>query len=86
MAAGALSAAHNLGIAIPHELSVAGFDDIPLSRQVWPALTTVRQPIRKIAELATNLLLQIFKKEELETFKYELATELIIRESTASVN
>lgn len=82
MASGVLATAHRLGIAVPSELSVAGFDDIPLSRQVWPALTTVRQPIRKIAELATNLLTRMLDGEELDTCSHELPTELIIREST----
>ena len=86
MASGVLASAHRLGMAVPGELSVVGFDDIPLSRQVWPALTPVRQPIRKIAELATNLLIQILEGEELDTFRHELPTELIIRESTSPVN
>ena len=48
MAAGVLAVAHSLGIGIPDELSVAGFDDVPLASQVWPALTTIRQPISAI--------------------------------------
>ena len=86
MAAGVLATAHEMGIAIPAELSVVGFDDIPLSRQVWPALTTVRQPIHKMAELAARLLIRLLEGEKLETLKYEIAPELIIRDSTASVN
>lgn len=86
MAAGVLAAAYQLKISVPAELSVAGFDDIPLSRQVRPALTTVRQPIREIARLATKLLIQILAGDELHTLTYELPTELIIRESTSSIN
>lgn len=82
MASGALVAAHQVGIAVPEELSVAGFDDIPLARQVWPPLTTVRQPIRKIAELATRLLIRIIEGDRLDSLSYEIPTELVIREST----
>jgi LacI family transcriptional regulator len=85
MASGVLVAAHHMGISVPEELSVVGFDDIPLSRQVWPPLTTVRQPIRKMAELATNLLIRILGGEDLDTHQYEIPTELIIRKSTGPV-
>jgi LacI family transcriptional regulator len=86
MASGVLVAAHYMGISVPKELSVVGFDDIPLSRQVWPPLTTVRQPIRKMAELATNLLIRILEGEELDTYRFEVPTRLIIRESTGDAN
>jgi len=56
MAAGVLRAANRLGIDIPGELSVAGFDDIPLARQVEPALTTIRQPLVRMAERAARML------------------------------
>jgi len=86
MASGVLVAAHQRGISVPEELSVVGFDDIPLSRQVWPPLTTVRQPIRKMAELATNLLIRLLEGGELDAHRYEIPTKLIIRESTAPVD
>ena len=57
MAAGVMHVAHRLGLNIPNDLAVAGFDDTPLSRQIWPSLTTVRQPIRQIGERAAQLLL-----------------------------
>jgi LacI family transcriptional regulator len=84
MASGVLVAAHQLGISVPGQLSVAGFDDLPLSRQVWPPLTTVRQPIRNIAELATRLLIRILEGKPLDAFKHELPTQLVIRDSTGS--
>jgi LacI family transcriptional regulator len=85
MASGVLVAAHQMGISVPGELSVTGFDDIPLSWQVWPALTTVRQPIRKMAELATMLLIRILEGGEPDTLQHRLPTKLVIRESTGSV-
>jgi LacI family transcriptional regulator len=82
MASGVLVAAHQQGLRVPEQLSVAGFDDLPLSRQVWPSLTTVRQPIRNIAELATRLLIRILEGRPLSALKHELPTQLVIREST----
>ena len=56
MAAGVLAAAHRRGVATPGDLSVAGFDDDPLAQVVWPALTTVQQPISEMASTAVELL------------------------------
>ncbi len=58
MAAGLLQIAHERSWRIPNQLSIAGFDDTPLSRTVWPPLTTVHQPIRHMALRATQLLLE----------------------------
>jgi len=58
MAAGVMHIAHRLKMEIPQDLAVAGFDDTPLSRQVWPNLSTVRQPIRMMGQCAGELLLQ----------------------------
>ena len=58
MAAGLLQVAHERNWRIPEQLSIAGFDDTPLSRTVWPPLTTVHQPIRHMALRATQLLLE----------------------------
>jgi LacI family transcriptional regulator len=57
MAAGVLAAAHRLGLDVPGQLSVAGFDDTDLAAVVWPPLTTIRQPVRDLAYAATDLLL-----------------------------
>jgi len=57
MAAGVMHVAHRLKLDIPAALAVVGFDDTPLSRQIWPSLTTIRQPIRLIGERAAGLLL-----------------------------
>ncbi|MBT8132282.1 MAG: LacI family DNA-binding transcriptional regulator [Gammaproteobacteria bacterium] len=57
MAAGVIRAAHRLGINVPGELSVAGFDDIALARQVDPTLTSIRQPLVRMAERAVALLI-----------------------------
>lgn len=56
MAAGVIRAANRLGLRVPEELSVAGFDDIPLARQIYPSLTTVYQPLVEMAEAAAEAL------------------------------
>jgi LacI family transcriptional regulator len=57
MAAGAYKAAYRLGIRIPEELSIVGFDDSPLASRLWPPLTTVRLPIREMGRNAAAMLL-----------------------------
>jgi LacI family transcriptional regulator len=56
MAAGVLAVAHDRNIALPDQLSVAGFDDTTLSRMVWPPLTTIHQPMAELARTATEIL------------------------------
>jgi LacI family transcriptional regulator len=57
MAAGVYKAAYRLGLRIPEDLSVVGFDDSPLASRLWPSLTTVRLPIRDMGRLAASKLL-----------------------------
>ncbi len=85
LAAGVLFTAHQLGIRVPQELTVTGFDDVPLAQQVWPPLTTMRQPIPLIAEMATQLILDLIKGNPVASVHYDLPTELIVRESAAPV-
>lgn len=56
MAAGALLAIHKMGLEIPQDVSVTGFDDTPVSEIVWPPLTTVHQPIRTMGHRAVDIL------------------------------
>jgi LacI family transcriptional regulator len=82
MAAGALATAHRLGLRVPEQLSIAGFDDTALAEVVWPPLTTVRQPTRDLAYAAADLLFA----EQGEVEHRELPFALIIRRSTARPN
>lgn len=82
MAAGVIRAAHRHGIRIPEELSVAGFDDIALARQVDPMLTTVRQPLFEMAEKAASMLLKGPAKKAGKKSAECVLAELKIREST----
>jgi LacI family transcriptional regulator len=80
MAAGVLATAHRLGVSVPGELSVAGFDDTDLAPVVWPPLTTIRQPVRALGHAAADLLFQLPDKVEQRLLPHEL----IVRESTAA--
>jgi len=82
MAAGALLALHRAGLEIPSAMSVTGFDDTPMSEVVWPPLTTVRQPIKFLAERAVHLLFEAGPEPAYECIDYEL----VVRESTAGPN
>ncbi|MCK2218474.1 LacI family DNA-binding transcriptional regulator [Actinomadura sp. ATCC 31491] len=84
-AAGVYRAAYRLGLRIPDELSVVGFDDLPVVRWMNPPLTTVRQPLTDMAATATELLLGLARGELPARHRIELGTELIVRESTAPV-
>ncbi|MEU9884430.1 LacI family DNA-binding transcriptional regulator [Sphaerisporangium sp. NPDC051011] len=80
---GVFEAARRAGLRVPDDLSVVGFDDLPLARSAWPPLTTVRQPLEEMAALATRMALDISRGETPETRRVELATDLVIRDSTA---
>ena len=80
---GVAEAARVTGRRIPEELSVVGFDDLPISRWVSPPLTTVRQPLADMGRTAAEMLLAMIEQRELHSRRVELATELIVRSSTA---
>lgn len=82
MAMGVLAAAHEKGVDVPGALSVAGFDDTPMARFAWPALTTVRQPITQVARLATEVLLELLRGAEEPDQRYVLHSDLVRRAST----
>jgi LacI family transcriptional regulator len=82
-AIGALQAAADRGLSVPTDLSVAGFDDLDLSRATTPPLTTVRQPLQEMGRMAVSLLIRLLDRHELEALHVELATELIVRGTTA---
>ena len=85
MATGVLRAAHQMGVQVPTDLSVAGFDDIPLAQQIYPALTTIRQPVRKMAEKAAEILMEQVRFQTVASKSPSIKAELRIRESTGPV-
>jgi LacI family transcriptional regulator len=88
MAAATMAVAHRQGLDVPGDLTVAGFDDTPLATTVWPALTTVRQPISDMAREAVRLLIEEIRKRrtgEVPQVRHKLLKfTLIERESTAA--
>lgn len=83
IALGLYDAAATLGLRIPDDVSVVGFDDLPEAQWVTPALTTVRQPIAEMGEAALRMLLRISADPPPEAPREELATRLVVRASTA---
>ncbi|GAB2621350.1 LacI family DNA-binding transcriptional regulator [Streptomyces capparidis] len=82
-ALGLYEAARELGLRIPADLSVIGFDDLPVARWIGPPLTTVRQPLTEMAEAAARLVLDLGRDKEPATTRVDLATRLVVRSSTA---
>lgn len=82
IAAGALFAARLMNIEIPSQLSIAGFENSPFSRQTWPKLTTADQPNQSIAENAANLLIAFTRKLNTQSFARQYTPELVVRDST----
>jgi LacI family transcriptional regulator len=82
VAVGALAAAAQHGLRVPEDLSVVGFDDIDLAQATRPLLTTMRQPLQEMGRLAVSLLIRLMERQRLDALHVELATELIVRDST----
>ncbi len=84
MAAATCTVAHKMGLSIPQDLAVVGFDDAPISSAVWPALTTVRQPYVEMARRCLQLFdaaSDVVKSSDVQ-MRHVLPHEIIEREST----
>jgi LacI family transcriptional regulator len=84
-AVGALAAAAELGLRVPADLSITGFDDIDLAQATNPQLTTVRQPLEEMGRMAVSLLIRLLEGHRVDALHVELATELVVRGSTGPV-
>jgi len=82
-AIGAIQAARVRGMRVPEDVSIVGFDDVEHATIVTPALTTVRQPLAEMGRTAVSLLNRLLERQQFETLHVELATRLVVRESTA---
>lgn len=82
MAAGVIRAASLLGVDVPGRLSVAGFDDIALARQLRPTLTTIRQPLAQMAQRAAEVLIANGSTDEPLQGSEVIPATIVIREST----
>ncbi|MFH8251374.1 LacI family DNA-binding transcriptional regulator [Microbacterium sp. B2969] len=85
-ALGVLHAAAAQGVVVPRDLSVVGFDDLAIAELASPRLTTIHQPLREMADQATRLVLQLLEGPQPEVTRVELATSLVVRDSTARPN
>lgn len=81
MATGALLALHQADIAIPDDVAIVGFDDLPTSKYTVPPLTTVHQPIYEKGECAANIIIDQIEEEQTEVVHANLSAELVVRES-----
>ncbi|WP_079122858.1 LacI family DNA-binding transcriptional regulator [Streptomyces abyssalis] len=82
-ALGVYRTAERLGMRVPDDLSVVGFDDLPAAGLASPPLTTIRQPVAQMAAQAMRMLLRCLETGSFETRRLELSTELVVRDSTA---
>jgi DNA-binding LacI/PurR family transcriptional regulator len=84
MATGVYTAASELGLNIPTDLSVIGFDDLPAMHWAIPPLTTIRQPLAEMGRVAAEMVMSLAAGVPLRQNRVELGTDLIVRGSTAS--
>ncbi len=85
MAAGVYKAALRMGLSIPDDLSVVGYDDSPLASQLWPPLTTIHLPVRDLGRQAAGLLLAKDWPQARETpAAFTVSPHLVVRDSTRS--
>jgi LacI family transcriptional regulator len=81
MASGAISCARDLGMSLPHDLSVVGFDDVVFAHHVFPRLTTVSNPIAEMAEMSAKYILnKVYGQANNVQLYFE--PSLVVREST----
>jgi LacI family transcriptional regulator len=86
VAVGLMRTARERGLRVPEDLSVVGFDDSELAEIVAPTLTTVRQPLAEMGRMAVSLLLRLLENQRVDALRIQLATKLVVRESTAPLH
>jgi LacI family xylobiose transport system transcriptional regulator len=82
-ALGVLEAARARGLNVPDDLSIVGYDDIPTAKWVSPSLTTIHQPLKRMGEEAARLVIRMSKAPLDNVPRMDLATSLVVRQSTA---
>jgi LacI family transcriptional regulator len=88
MAIGALKALHEVGLSVPQQIALVGFDNIPLAAAMQPPLTTIRQPIERLGALAVDLLISMLEgppDASAAVQRIVLPTELVIRQSCGAL-
>ena len=82
MATGAIGTLQRAGCRVPQDVSVIGFDDIPQSAAIFPALTTIAQPIAEMGSIGVRILLDRIARRDAPHQRVRLSTRLVVREST----
>lgn len=85
-AIGAIRAFQESGLRVPQDVSVVGFDDIPAAAFHYPSLTTIRQPLRKMGEIAVDLLVEQIEHKHEPQQEIAVQPEIVVRESTAAAS
>ncbi len=83
IALGVMEAARTRGVSVPTDLSVIGFDDTDMAAWSTPRLTTIRQPLQDMGRVALRTVLRLASGQTLDSHHVELATNLVVRDSTA---
>jgi LacI family transcriptional regulator len=86
MAIGAMSAAHQLGIKVPEELSIIGYDNLKIAEMCYPALTTVSQPLKDMGQTAGEILVKLIKGEEKEAESRYMPFTITERQSVCDLH
>ncbi len=85
MAMGAIQAIHDVGLSVPQDIAVIGFDDFPNASTTTPPLTTVRQPVEETGSVAVRTLIDMINSDGMNPRRVILPVELIVRRSSAVV-
>jgi len=85
MAAAVLKLATQRQLTVPDDISIAGFDNAPIARHIWPGLTTIAQPVEDMTKQAVTKLIESIAQPEEKPYQVTLEARLITRESTARV-
>ncbi len=86
MALGAMRALREHGLRVPQDVAIVGFDDLPPAVQADPPLTTIRQPITRIGQMAVETLMQLVSDPDCPLRQVYLPTQLIVRASCGTVH
>ncbi|MFT7476712.1 MAG: LacI family transcriptional regulator, partial [Verrucomicrobiales bacterium] len=85
MAIGAMHLAKERGLECPSDISIVGYNDVPLTAHLTPALTTIKLPAYEAGRVAAELLVSLIGEPEQSPSSVIMAPELIVRESTTSL-
>ncbi|KPZ58104.1 putative HTH-type transcriptional repressor ExuR [Pseudoalteromonas sp. P1-13-1a] len=85
MAAAVLKLATQRQLRVPDDISIAGFDNAPIARHIWPGLTTIAQPVEEMTKQAVTQLISHIAQPQEQPYQVTLESRLITRESTAAI-